>query len=332
MDGPPSDFRLLRFWSDDFPVHMRLAAWQEVLGRKLLRAEVRPRTDGTFLVDASLRILSDLRFGVGLFGPSDTQRTRAIAAADPGDFYFIVNLSGPLEIDYGGVRSTLGEGDAAFLASADEVSIIRPAPGRLLCLRLKGERLAALTPGLDDSIGSVIRRDVEPLCLLTTYLRGLDDNQALHTLELRRLVSTQVFDLAALVLKASKGMRPNHRPRALGLLRLRAIKTHIEQKLDEPDLSIADVAAIHGLSPRHVQRFFKGEGLTFSEFVLARRLQKVHAVLSDPRQAHRSVSDIALSAGFGDVSHFNRAFRSHYGASPTEIRHKAVLQRSDVDA
>jgi AraC-like DNA-binding protein len=330
MDAPPSDFRLLRFWSDDFPVHMRLPAWQEVLGRKLLRAAVRPDPEVPFTVDASLRILSDLRFGVGMFGPSVTHRAPDVAQADSGDYYFLVDLEGPLDVAYAGSNTTLGDGDAMFLATGREVSLTRRIAGRLLVLRLKGERLAALVPDIDDCAGSFVSRDVEPLRLLCTYLKGLDDNQALHTLELRRLVTTQVFDLSALVLKAARGMRPNMQPRALGLLRLRAIKTYIEQRLDQPDLSIADVAETHGLSPRHVQRFFKGEGLTFSEFVLARRLQKVHAALADPRQAHRSVSDIALSAGFGDVSHFNRAFRSHYGASPTEVRHKAVLERGEA--
>jgi len=46
----------------------------------------------------------------------------------------------------------------------------------------------------------------------------------------------------------------------------------------------------------------------------------VHAALTDSRQAQRSISEIALASGFGDVSYFNRAFRNHYGASPTAIR------------
>ncbi len=332
MDGPPPDYRLLRFWSDDYPIHVRLAAWQEVLGRKLLRADIEPLSEDPFQVDASLRILSDFRFGVGLFGPSILRRTRAITAADRGDFFFVVNLEGPFLIERGGTTLPLGEGEACFMACGQEATFIRPVTGRLLCARLRGEQLTVLVPGLEECSGMLIRRDVEPLRMFCTYLRGLDDNQALHSVELRRLVSHQVFDLAALVLNTAKGARAEMRPRALGALRLRAVKAYVEQKLDQPNLSIAEVATMHAMSPRHIQRFFKAEGLTFSEFVLAKRLQKVHAALCDPRQAHRSVSEIALSTGFGDVSHFNRAFRSHYGASPTEVRHKAVLKRSGESA
>jgi AraC-like DNA-binding protein len=35
------------------------------------------------------------------------------------------------------------------------------------------------------------------------------------------------------------------------------------------------------------------------------------------------VSSIALDAGFGDISYFNRAFRRRYGATPSDVRAQA---------
>jgi AraC-like DNA-binding protein len=34
----------------------------------------------------------------------------------------------------------------------------------------------------------------------------------------------------------------------------------------------------------------------------------------------QSISAIAFAAGFSDLSHFNRAFRQHFGETPTEAR------------
>src|ERR1051325_3428870 len=48
MAFPPSDFRLLRFWSDDYPAHKRLGAWAEVLSRMLLKAQVEQLSDAPF--------------------------------------------------------------------------------------------------------------------------------------------------------------------------------------------------------------------------------------------------------------------------------------------
>jgi AraC-like DNA-binding protein len=43
-------------------------------------------------------------------------------------------------------------------------------------------------------------------------------------------------------------------------------------------------------------------------------------VLLDPRHAHQSIGAIAYASGFGDLSHFNHAFRRRYGATPSEVR------------
>jgi AraC-like DNA-binding protein len=44
------------------------------------------------------------------------------------------------------------------------------------------------------------------------------------------------------------------------------------------------------------------------------------AMLSDVRKDAMKISDIALAAGFNDVSYFNRRFRVPFGASPTQYR------------
>ncbi|RVC72432.1 AraC family transcriptional regulator, partial [Mesorhizobium sp. M2A.F.Ca.ET.046.02.1.1] len=61
-------------------------------------------------------------------------------------------------------------------------------------------------------------------------------------------------------------------------------------------------------------------GRTFAERVLELRLQKACAMLSDVRNDAAKVSDIALAAGFNDVSYFNRRFQGRFGASPTQYR------------
>jgi len=43
-------------------------------------------------------------------------------------------------------------------------------------------------------------------------------------------------------------------------------------------------------------------------------------MLLDPRMAERPVSAVAYAAGFNDLSHFNRLFRSHFGMTPSGRR------------
>jgi AraC-like DNA-binding protein len=74
------------------------------------------------------------------------------------------------------------------------------------------------------------------------------------------------------------------------------------------------------LPVRYIQRLFEAEGETFTEFVLARRLARVHRMLSDRCFADLPISTIASEAGFSSQPYFNRSFRARYGVSPSELR------------
>jgi AraC-like DNA-binding protein len=43
-------------------------------------------------------------------------------------------------------------------------------------------------------------------------------------------------------------------------------------------------------------------------------------MLTDPRRAGHKISAIALDAGFGDLSYFNRVFRRRYDETPSAAR------------
>jgi AraC-like DNA-binding protein len=43
-------------------------------------------------------------------------------------------------------------------------------------------------------------------------------------------------------------------------------------------------------------------------------------MLTNGRWAGVGIAAIAYDAGFGDLSYFNRAFKRHYGATPSEVR------------
>jgi AraC-like DNA-binding protein len=102
--------------------------------------------------------------------------------------------------------------------------------------------------------------------------------------------------------------------------RLREAVAVIETRFSEPALSTDMVARAIGLSRRYLNTLLLESGRTFAERVLELRLQKACALLADVRKDATKVSDIALAAGFNDVSYFNRRFRARFGASPTQYR------------
>lgn len=102
----------------------------------------------------------------------------------------------------------------------------------------------------------------------------------------------------------------------------------ITANIDDCDLKAADVAQRQRVTARYVHKLFEREGLTFSAFVLDRRLSRAHRLLSEPRLADRMISSVACDVGFGDLSYFNRVFRRRYDATPSEI--KRAAKRGDL--
>lgn len=291
-----------------------------VLSRKLIKTEFSPLPGHDFMIDASLRVLSGFRYGFGTFGPSIIRRTRELAATENQDYYLIVNLEGPLVATTADGEISLDAGEGIFLPCNSGATFERPQTGRLLCARFERAFILSRIPDVKNHVGSRIGPGLEALRLFTSYLTDLDDEQSLSTPELRALVVTHVYELFALALKASlDASHSTSMPGSHSEL-FRAITRYIVNNLAERDLAIATVASENRISVRRLQRVFESEGLTFSQFVTQQRLQRVYDALMDVRQANLSVSSIALANGFGDVSHFNKVFRAHFGRAPSDVR------------
>jgi transcriptional regulator GlxA family with amidase domain len=90
-------------------------------------------------------------------------------------------------------------------------------------------------------------------------------------------------------------------------------------------VSVASVAAALGLSTRQLQRRFQGAiGLTPNAFKQQLRLARAAWLLE---HTDLPVTQVALDSGFGDASHFSRAFLTRFAQRPTAYR--ARIQRVD---
>jgi AraC-like DNA-binding protein len=105
------------------------------------------------------------------------------------------------------------------------------------------------------------------------------------------------------------------------------IQRHVAQNLRDPALSIDGIALALRCSKRLLHQAFEGDDDTLTGYIQHQRLAASIRDLIDPANAARSITDIALGAGFGNLSHFSRVFRAHTGGSPSEFRRQATLQR-----
>jgi AraC family transcriptional regulator, positive regulator of tynA and feaB len=106
------------------------------------------------------------------------------------------------------------------------------------------------------------------------------------------------------------------------------IEHYIENHLPEKELNPASIAAVAGISVRHLHRLFAAKGCTVAEWIRERRLERCRSELSDPRNLDGKITDIALQWGFVDSAHFSHCFRKEFGISPRQFRADARSRAS----
>ncbi|QBY03447.1 AraC family transcriptional regulator [Thalassotalea sp. HSM 43] len=78
--------------------------------------------------------------------------------------------------------------------------------------------------------------------------------------------------------------------------------------------SLQDLSDDIHLSPSRLCHMFKDYcGLTYSHYLLCRRLEEGERLLNDNKQ---SITTIAYSLGFANPSHFSRNFKEHFNLTP----------------
>ena len=87
-----------------------------------------------------------------------------------------------------------------------------------------------------------------------------------------------------------------------------------------PELSLAKVAQSLSISARYLQRLLESSGTSFTAHVTELRLKHAFTLLTAENLIDVHICDIALQAGFSDISHFNRLFRSRFGETPKGVR------------
>jgi acetamidase/formamidase/AraC-like DNA-binding protein len=164
--------------------------------------------------------------------------------------------------------------------------------------------------------------------MLSGILKTLSETLSEMPDEMGRPLEGALLDMLAQMAAGTAETSPEglRAMRQGGARMLQRLRTTIEQRLSDPTLTIADIAAAEGTSVRYVQKLFERDGESFLHFVRGRRLERAREDLTDPAHAHLSISDICFRWGFNDAAHFSRAFHDAFGVSPRNFRRAASAE------
>lgn len=113
-------------------------------------------------------------------------------------------------------------------------------------------------------------------------------------------------------------------PRRTYVARINRVTDHIDRHLAEP-LDLATLASVAHFSAWHFHRVFQSmTGETLADRVRRRRLEVAAARLQ--RDPPEPVLAVAFEVGFASAAVFARAFRGHFGVTPTAWREGAFRE------
>lgn len=201
----------------------------------------------------------------------------------------------------------IGRPDATYMCTHDH----HHAPDACLAF--------SLAPEVADGFGSGLRRwdarGLPPIPELVVLgelgLRVVAGEADLGLDEVGLLFAQRM--LAVVGAHAPNGLRPSASDRRRAILAARYLDAHAAGAVD-----LADVAGEVGLTRFHFLRMFtRVLGVTPHQYLVRARLRHAASLLA---AGGRSITEIALDVGFGDVSNFVRTFGRAAGVSPRRFR------------
>lgn len=301
----------------------RFDHWDHEMSQVFAGLDTRPVARSLFRGHAAIDSLGLLHLTSISSVPQRVSHTARTAAPHEEDFYKVaLQIAGTCVIEQDGTYGTLAPGDIAlcdtsrpysFTYGTDFSTLLMLLPRPMLPVRpddLRGLTARRITAddGVAAVVGPFLRSLSEQHCDFTGPAAGslMDGAVALVT----ALVTEK---LARSVLTA---------PQDATLLRIR---THIENRLSDPDLTPDSIAEAHGISRRYLFKLFAAQDLTVAGWIRTRRLERCARDLASPARAKEPISTVAARWGLLDCRHFSRMFKAEYGETPRDFRRRTLM-------
>ena len=307
-------------WSTDaINERERFSYWREMICNTLFSISPEAPSE-RFSARITVHNSGSLRFAICESTSYEIVRTRRDISRAPADHYTVyLQLRGQTAIDQCGESVSFSKNDIVisdcrqpFRAklSNDGCRAVAVVPRAMLNLRAPWLRQRAVYKFSNSGFIDLARRHMAQLTS-----GELNETESY-------LLTENLCNLLAL---SSAADVPFDRLQAE--LQLGAVLAFCQQNLHLPRLSPQFVAERFSLSVRTLHLRFEKMEQTFGRWLLEARLDACTKALRDPLQQSRSISEIAYSCGFNDLSHFNRTFRTRFGLPPSQWRVEYVRKQ-----
>lgn len=312
------------FWTtESLPTKEQFTYWREVLCEAFITLDPRrPWEIGPgFVGSVSANLISEvnvtsLRHEAHLIvrGPAEIRKR-------PLEYYFVnMQIDGEVLAEQRGRSVLIGPNEFYIVDSTEPYDLDYRGAPKTYSFRIPKRMLDPLIGDPSLVTTKRVSRETPMGCLAVDYLQSVVTQSDAIPRAAGKSVASMIAEMVALSFRsddtAAKDMVDLRASARMALLN--SILRFVDASLHNSDLSVQTVCSRFGMSPRYLHRMFEETGASFGEYVRKERLGRCAEELT--RRSNGSIAEIALSCGFGDISHFNHCFRKQFGVSPREYR------------
>jgi AraC family transcriptional regulator, positive regulator of tynA and feaB len=306
------------FSTDHLEPRDRYDCWHEVVCKYIIPHDSVPDCRQSFVARLDAAKLGDLSLvsfeAVPLTCSHETHHIGVLA----DELIFVRQMSGQMTITQGDRAVTLEPGEMALVEPRQPYRARWDSDIGILVAKFPRRNLIERVGRIDRFLTRTLSADFGQTGLLSDFLRVLPAHaEALGATAPQ--VSDQLLDLIAAGLWQVGGGEVPRVSSSRALLRMQ-LRTAIERSVEDHAVTAGSIAKSVGIGLRYANQILRDDDTSVGRLLQARRLDHCRRALADPLKMHRSISEIAYSLGFTDMTHFGRRFRQAFGLLPSDYR------------
>lgn len=310
-----------RFSTEDLPAKQRLEWLKEVIGREYANVDITPPSDMPLYNEMYIYPWQqNIRLSPIKSNAITLERLPKEPELIAQDCYFAVLLtSGQYKLEQGGREVFLSPGEISLYDATEPHRITIPNQFSKILISIPRQELDQRVTNLGQLTATKLPKTGVAAITASMIQSAVGQLPQLDDAEFQSL-AMPILDMLSLSYNAMRGSRTLlSRHRYYALLRT---KRFITRNLTDATLNTLAISKAVGLSPRYINQLFNEEGTSLMRFVSKQRLILSRQLLSSRLYQQSTITELAIQAGFSNVSHFSRLFHQTYGLSPREFRYK----------
>lgn len=310
-----------RISTRDVDVDRRFDYWVEMLGSTYVKLDSSSGNSADFYGSITRMGMGEIDLSCVQSTSPLVRRTRRLAS-EPHEACILVHCvhAGMAKVEQRGRLAQIASGDITVYLSSEPYDLVFNEWSDTRVLKIPLSAIKPYVRNLEDLTAQVIRRTSTEAAMLRGMMSNLWDGRYVLSASSMAFISDALVQTTAAGLQAAcngANHSTNHGASNLDAYYVAKAKAIIQRDIRQPSLNTAAVAMGVGISTRHLSRLFEAEALSVSRMIWTERLEGCRREIARSWRAKRSLNAVAFDWGFNNASHFSKAFRAHFGVSPS---------------